>query len=243
MVDIISRSAWGARTSESSAAYAEMNLGIATHWEGPTMGHYSREASWAKVKGIEAFHIDGRGWRDIAYNFIIDYYGQIFEGRGWNANNAANGGWGSTNYDYMSICYLGGIGDPLTDVAKEAYLELHEEYVRRGGANRAYSHNDILSMYGEGTQCSGPELINYTHQVLNEADFSTPIVVPEPTKEDMPDFIMGDGKNFVGTYSSGKVRILVWTEVVFWRDLKKVDYRDVSPQEMQYLVGLANRPF
>src|SRR5919202_3377983 len=42
---------------------------------------YSRSASAAIVRAIEIYHVLGNGWNDIGYNFLVDKYGQIFEGR------------------------------------------------------------------------------------------------------------------------------------------------------------------
>jgi hypothetical protein len=33
------------------------------------------------VRAIEIYHVQGNGWNDIGYNFLVDKYGQIFEGR------------------------------------------------------------------------------------------------------------------------------------------------------------------
>ena len=42
---------------------------------------YSPSQSAAIVRGIEIYHVKGNGWNDIGYNFLVDKYGQVFEGR------------------------------------------------------------------------------------------------------------------------------------------------------------------
>jgi hypothetical protein len=79
---IIARSAWGANESIRRAAprYADsVSFALVHHTAGTNS--YSRSQSAAIVRGIEVYHVQGNGWNDIGYNFLVDRYGQVFEGR------------------------------------------------------------------------------------------------------------------------------------------------------------------
>ncbi|HET8605915.1 MAG TPA: N-acetylmuramoyl-L-alanine amidase [Gaiellaceae bacterium] len=42
---------------------------------------YTRAQVPAILRGIETYHVLGNGWNDIGYNFLVDRFGQIWEGR------------------------------------------------------------------------------------------------------------------------------------------------------------------
>ena len=42
---------------------------------------YTAAQSAAIVKAIQVYHVKGNGWNDLGYNFLVDKYGQVFEGR------------------------------------------------------------------------------------------------------------------------------------------------------------------
>jgi len=79
---VISRAAWGANEAIRRAApsYARtLQLAIVHHTAGTNA--YTAAQSAAIVRGIEVYHVKGNGWNDIGYNFLVDKYGQVFEGR------------------------------------------------------------------------------------------------------------------------------------------------------------------
>jgi uncharacterized protein with LGFP repeats len=79
---VISRLAWGANESIRRAApqYASsLQFALVHHTAGTNS--YTRSQSAAIVRGIEVYHVKGNGWNDIGYNFLVDKYGQVFEGR------------------------------------------------------------------------------------------------------------------------------------------------------------------
>jgi hypothetical protein len=79
---IILRLSWGADESIRRAGprYADaVYFAIVHHTAGSNS--YTPAQSAAIVRGIQIYHVKGNGWDDIGYNFLVDKYGQIFEGR------------------------------------------------------------------------------------------------------------------------------------------------------------------
>jgi len=79
---IVSRSAWGADESIRKAApqYAPaIRFASVHHTAGPN--NYSPAQAAAILRGIEVYHVKSNGWNDIGYNFLVDRYGTVYEGR------------------------------------------------------------------------------------------------------------------------------------------------------------------
>jgi len=81
---IITRAQWGAdeswREKDCCPRYASsVEMAFIHHTAGTNS--YSRSQSAAIVRSIYRFHTKTRHWSDIGYNFLVDRYGQIFEGR------------------------------------------------------------------------------------------------------------------------------------------------------------------
>ena len=78
---IFTRAQWGADESLRRAApsYGQVQLGFVHH----TVSSNSYTASQvpAMIRGIYAYHVQAEGWNDIGYNFLIDRFGQTWEGR------------------------------------------------------------------------------------------------------------------------------------------------------------------
>jgi len=78
---IIPRAAWGGDTvpPRSGPSYGQVQLAFVHHTVNANA--YGPADSAAIVLGIARYHRDHNGWNDIGYNFLVDQYGQIFEGR------------------------------------------------------------------------------------------------------------------------------------------------------------------
>ncbi len=78
---IVTRSGWGADESLRNAApsYSPVKMAFVHHTAGSNL--YSRDDAPALVRGIYAYHTRSLHWNDIAYNFLVDRFGTIYEGR------------------------------------------------------------------------------------------------------------------------------------------------------------------
>jgi hypothetical protein len=79
---IVARSGWKADEEivRGKPAYApSVKLAIIHHTAGTNT--YTPAEAAAIVRGIETYHVEGNGWNDIGYNFLVDRFGNVYEGR------------------------------------------------------------------------------------------------------------------------------------------------------------------
>ncbi|SKC36112.1 peptidoglycan recognition protein family protein [Krasilnikoviella flava] len=79
---VVTRSGWGADES-LSGSWPETSKALKAIYVHHTAGtnSYRESQSAALVRGIYAYHTKSRGWPDIGYQFLVDKYGNIFQGR------------------------------------------------------------------------------------------------------------------------------------------------------------------
>lgn len=88
---IIPRSAWGADqlAPRRRPSYGKVQLAFVHHTV--TANAYQPSQSAAIVLGIYRYHRNVNRWDDIGYNFLVDRYGQVFEGRAGGVDKAVVG--------------------------------------------------------------------------------------------------------------------------------------------------------
>ena len=90
---ITSRAAWGARSFSCAGgpvSAPSLKFAVVHHTAGSNT--YNPGDTPSILRGIQTYHMDTLGYCDIAYNFLIDKYGQIFEGRAGGITNPIIGG-------------------------------------------------------------------------------------------------------------------------------------------------------
>jgi len=117
--NIISRAQWGADDAMRCGGPLYGNgirAAVVHHTAGSN--DYAPEDSAAIVRSIYAYHTRTLGWCDIAYNALVDKYGQVFEGRAGGITKDVQGSHtGGFNRDVWGVSMIGDFETvPPTDV-------------------------------------------------------------------------------------------------------------------------------
>ncbi len=107
--NICVRSCWGARAPRANciANMATLNRAVIHHTAGNEYASTGLESSKSYMRSIQNYHIDTRGWCDIAYHFLVDKYGNIFEGR-WNSwSGLPQGSHDGVNINSFGFTWMG----------------------------------------------------------------------------------------------------------------------------------------
>ena len=89
---IFTRAQWGADETirePGDPDYGQVLGGFVHHTAG--INSYSQSDVPGIIRSIYAYHVNGRGWRDIGYNFLVDRFGRIWEGRYGGVDRAVVG--------------------------------------------------------------------------------------------------------------------------------------------------------
>jgi hypothetical protein len=122
---IIPRLSWGADESirRSAPQFAPtIRYAVVHHTAGSN--NYTASQSASIVRGIYLYHVQGNGWNDIGYNFLVDKYGQVFEGRFGGYDKAVVGAHAEGfNTGSLGVSVLGNYGGTPISSSAQASLE------------------------------------------------------------------------------------------------------------------------
>lgn len=158
---LVKRSDWGAvRARARHRLDPAVVRGVALHYSGMNSDEQAEHRNCAgRVRGMQRYHMEERGWLDIAYGQVVCRHGYVFAGRGFGVRSAANGT-KAANDRYFAVCFLGDDTAGRADVTPQAYAALGEllrSYDRR--ITRVLDvrpHSDFVA-----TPCPGGELRKY----------------------------------------------------------------------------------
>ena len=202
---IYSRAQWGANErmrDQSAPSYGTVKTGFIHHTV--NTNSYTAAQVPALLRGIYAYHTQSRGWRDIGYNYLVDRFGRIWEGRYGGVNRAVVGAH-TLGYNEVSFA-MSAIGN--YDIARPpaavltAYARLFawklSLYNIRADATRLWVKNRYLhGINGHRdvgqTACPGrylyaqiPNIRTMAQRIQNAAQSGTPAPPPKPTPKPTP---------------------------------------------------------
>jgi hypothetical protein len=196
---IIPRSAWGGDSVPPRAppAYGAVQLAFVHHTV--TANDYRPEESAGIVLSIARYHRDSNGWNDIGYNFLVDQYGQVFEGRAGGIDQAVVGaqaqGYNSQSTGIACLGTFESVGFPEAGMEALAHvlgwkLTLHGvpvqgpvTVVSAGGESNRYASGTPVTFDriaghrdGDSTSCPGGALYTALGDVRARAlRYATPV--------------------------------------------------------------------
>ncbi|MEU3255958.1 peptidoglycan-binding protein [Streptomyces sp. NPDC006997] len=164
-MQLITRSAWGARPPRYDLAYIARTDGVKIHYEGTYVpkslaAEAAHSTCAGRVRDIQAAHLANRAenYSDIAYNALVCPHGAVFEGRGLHRKTGANGNSALNSAHYAVCAMLGASGLVVpTDAMLDGLVDAIG-WLRTGGAAGAEvrGHRD-----GYATACPGEPLYGW----------------------------------------------------------------------------------
>lgn len=196
---VFSRAQWGADErirNKGALRYGSVSAGFVHHTV--NANDYTEDQVPAILRSIYAYHVKSRGWSDIGYNFLVDRFGRIWEGRYGGIDKPVVGAHtlGYNDYSFaMSAIGNFDVVEP-TDVMLRAYgqifawkLSLHgvdpasaSQQVGKGTFAAINGHRDAGS-----TACPGkylyakiPQIRAYAAEAAPTGPVAVPVGQPAP---------------------------------------------------------------
>lgn len=180
---LVTRAQWGARAyrlPSGATTYSGARRGVKLHYLGSAYTDRPHDRCDDYVRQVQAAHMDGNGWSDIGYSFVVCTHGYVYEGRGLRRRNSANGNTTLNEQDYAVCLLVGSSGltvptDEQLHGARDAI-----DYCRTEGPAGSWlgGHRD-----GHNTTCPGDAVYAWAKQGAPRPG-STP--TPPPEEDDMP---------------------------------------------------------
>ena len=197
---IITRAQWGADESLRGSTTLSSTVKAITIHHTAGSNTYTQDTAAAQIRGIYAYDTKTLGWADIAYNFLVDKWGRIYEGRAGSITKAVRGAHAmGFNTDTMGVAALGNYETAsapaamVDGLAKVAGWKLSQYGVNPTGKATLTSQGGTGTKYGAGvtatldaihphqstsyTLCPGqyltPQLATLRTKASNYARYST----------------------------------------------------------------------
>ncbi|WP_158609506.1 peptidoglycan recognition protein family protein [Cellulomonas triticagri] len=159
---VYSRAEWGARAQSCAPDVARTLLAAVVHHTAGSNSYSTVAQAMQQIRNDQAYHITGRGWCDIGYNFLVDKWGNVYEGR---ANSGTQpvigvhaGGFNTATVgvsmlgDYSGVTPSAGTQESVARVIAWRLSQYHRDptstvgYTTLGGENSRYPGGTTLAL-------------------------------------------------------------------------------------------------
>jgi hypothetical protein len=179
-VDVQARSTWGARPSRCSSSLGKVYRMAIHHTESPTIDSLSPAA---RLRQIQSYHMDVKGWCDIGYHYLVSRDGRIWEGRPSTQLGSHAGG---ANTGNIGIAVIGSHDStPVSTVQVDAIASLVRQLGERHGVS---IDRDVVKGHREykSTSCPGNKLEAQLDGLVQVAGNGAPVESPGDVEEPPP---------------------------------------------------------
>ncbi|MEY2516487.1 MAG: hypothetical protein QOJ89_3845 [bacterium] len=201
---IVPREAWGAEQCgrpRAAPSYGSVQVAFVHHTV--NANDYGPQDSAAIVLAICRYHRNTKGWRDIGYNFLVDRYGVIFEGRAGGVEEPVIGaqaqGYNGASTGVANIGTFGAVAQTPAAVEATARLlawklSLHGVPLQGqvtitsgGGPSNRYAAGTPVTFErisghrdADSTSCPGDALYAQLGEIRSRAAALAPALAPPP---------------------------------------------------------------
>jgi len=151
---IVRRSSWGAKPPVTTVYYDTIRLGVVHHTVNANT--YAPQDVPGILRSIQSYHMDVQGWWDIAYTFLVDRFGTMWEGRAGGIDESFEGG--HTKGFNRETFAIGNLGDFTSTEPTSSMLNANAELMAWKLKRYGVDANAIttIAASGEGNEWYRP---------------------------------------------------------------------------------------
>jgi hypothetical protein len=205
-VTVNPRSAWGAKAPNCRSSTVPQRFTI-HHTVTPTNDTMTPES---RLRQIQAFHMNSRGWCDIGYNFLMSRDGRLWEGRGAKTLGAHAGG---DNGNNMGISVIGtymtvGINAAQMTGISSLIRGMSQDFRITVSSTTVKGHRQVGTT---ATSCPGDTLFKQLPTIISNAKAAQvqppPAPAPQPTGTAAVQGVVYRGTNTANRVAGATVKL------------------------------------
>ncbi len=184
-IDLQARASWGARASRCSSPLGNVYRMAIHHTESPTVDKLSPAA---RMRQIQSYHMDVKGWCDIGYHYLVSRDGRIWEGRPVAQLGSHSGG---ANTGNVGVALMGSHDTtPITETQIDSVASIIRAV---GSAYGITIDRSVVKGHRQykDTSCPGDKLMAQLDGIVERARNGAPVGGTDEPTDPTPVTIQG----------------------------------------------------